>query len=237
MALLRIEGLTAGYGAVRVLHDLSLEVEQGEIVTVVGANGAGKSTLLRTLSGMTDVAAGSITFDGRSIVDASPPEIGRAGIAHVPENRRVFPAIDVEDNLRLGAFVRKASRAEVDADVREMCERFPVLGERARQKAATLSGGEQQMLAIAMGLMARPRLMLLDEPSLGLAPIIVQRVFAVVAELAEAGITVLLVEQFAEAALGIADRGVVLQLGRTLAEGEAAALRSDESIRRAYLGT
>jgi len=170
-------------------------------------------------------------------VDASPPEIGRAGIAHVPENRRVFPAIDVEDNLRLGAFVRKASRAEVDADVREMCERFPVLGERARQKAATLSGGEQQMLAIAMGLMARPRLMLLDEPSLGLAPIIVQRVFAVVAELAEAGITVLLVEQFAEAALGIADRGVVLQLGRTLAEGEAAALRSDESIRRAYLGT
>jgi len=237
MALLRIEGLTAGYGAVRVLHDLSLEVEQGEIVTVVGANGAGKSTLLRTLSGMTDVAAGSITFDGRSIVDASPPEIGRAGIAHVPENRRVFPAIDVEDNLRLGAFVRKASRAEVDADVREMCERFPVLGERARQMAATLSGGEQQMLAIAMGLMARPRLMLLDEPSLGLAPIIVQRVFAVVAELAEAGITVLLVEQFAEAALGIADRGVVLQLGRTLAEGEAAALRSDESIRRAYLGT
>jgi branched-chain amino acid transport system ATP-binding protein len=237
MALLRIEGLTAGYGAVRVLHDLSLEVEQGEIVTVVGANGAGKSTLLRTLSGMTDVAAGSITFDGRSIVDASPPEIGRAGIAHVPENRRVFPAIDVQDNLRLGAFVRKASRAEVDADVREMCERFPVLGERARQKAATLSGGEQQMLAIAMGLMARPRLMLLDEPSLGLAPIIVQRVFAVVAELAEAGITVLLVEQFAEAALGIADRGVVLQLGRTLAEGEAAALRSDESIRRAYLGT
>ncbi len=236
MALLTVEGLSAGYGLVPVLEDVSFTVDQGEIVTVIGANGAGKSTLLRTLSGLTDVTAGTVHLDGHSIVGKSAAVIGRLGLAHVPENRRVFPAHSIRDNLALGAFVRKVRKSELDDDMGEVFERFPVLGERSTQLAGTLSGGEQQMLAIGMALMARPKLMLLDEPSLGLAPIIVERVFEAIGDLAKSGMTILLVEQFAAAALAIADRGLVLQLGSIIARGSAQELAADDAIRRAYLG-
>jgi branched-chain amino acid transport system ATP-binding protein len=236
MSLLTIEGLTAGYGLVSVLNDVSLEVAEGEILTVIGSNGAGKSTLLRTISGLTDVRSGSIIFNGQNLVGRSPAAIGRAGIAHVPENRRVFPAHTVEDNLFLGAFVRRTTRREITRDAAQVYERFPVLGERRRQKAGTLSGGEQQMLAIGMALMARPKLVLLDEPSLGLAPIVVEQVFAAITELARSGMTILLVEQFARVALSVADRGIVLQLGSVTAAGDAESLRNDDAVRRAYLG-
>jgi len=236
MSLLSIRDLNAGYGLVPVLHDVSLDVAEGEIMTVIGSNGAGKSTLLRTISGLTDVRSGSVTMDGRELTGGSPAVVGRAGIAHVPENRRVFAAHSVEDNLHLGAYVRGASRRELAIDTARVYEQFPVLGERHRQKAGTLSGGEQQMLAIGMALMARPRLMLLDEPSLGLAPIVVERVFAAISDLARDGMTILLIEQFAHAALQIADHGVVLHLGEVVASGDAATLQQDDAVRRAYLG-
>lgn len=236
MSLLTVENLHAGYGIVSVLDDVSMTVTEGEILTVIGSNGAGKSTLLRTISGLTNIRSGSITMDGHELVGKSPAVIGRAGIAHVPENRRVFAPQTVENNLYLGAYVRGASRTEIRRDAAAVYEQFPVLGERRRQKAGTLSGGEQQMLAIGMALMARPRLMLLDEPSLGLAPIVVEQVFSAIAELARTGMTILLIEQFAHAALEIADRGVVLQLGSVIAEGDATSLRNDDAVRRAYLG-
>jgi branched-chain amino acid transport system ATP-binding protein len=236
MSLLEIDNLVTGYGKVPVIHGIDIRVEQGELVAVIGANGAGKSTMLRTISGIGRPFSGDIRFDGTSLVKASPAHIVSSGIAHVPENRRVFAAHSVTDNLRIGAYGRRRDRAGIAEDIARLEEQFPILGERREQLAGSLSGGQQQMLAIAMAMMARPRLLMLDEPSLGLAPIIVERLFEEIVRLRNEGTTVLLVEQLAQAALAVADRGFVLQLGEIIAQGSADQLRSDDAVRVAYLG-
>lgn len=236
MSLLEIRGLVSGYGRVPVLHGVDLEVEQGELVTVIGSNGAGKSTLLRTISGVNPAFAGSVVFDGKDLTKAGTARIAAAGIAHVPEGRRVFAEHSIEENLLIGGYVRRRQRDEVRADIAAAYERFPVLGERRESPAGTLSGGEQQMLAIAMALLARPRLLMLDEPSLGLAPLVVGRVFEHIRSLRAAGTTILLVEQIAQQALSVADRGIVLSLGEVVTRGTAAELRADPAVQAAYLG-
>lgn len=237
MSVLEIRGLVGGYGRIPVLHKVELSVDEGQCVTVIGANGAGKSTLLRTISGINRPFDGEIRFDGQVINKWSPSKIVAAGVAHVPENRRIFPALSVTGNLRLGAYRRRRHRREIDADTERMMEHFPILGERRQQLAGTLSGGQQQMLAIAMALMSRPRLLMLDEPSLGLAPIIVEQVFKEIGRLRMEGTTILLVEQLALRALEVADHGVVLRLGEVLRTGPASELLHDDDVRRAYLGT
>jgi branched-chain amino acid transport system ATP-binding protein len=214
---------------------VSLAVASGEIVTLIGANGAGKSTLLNTVMGLVTLTGGEIRFDGRSIGRSATSAIVRGGIALVPERRQLFGTMTVEENLRMGAYTR-ADRAEVAAAIGEQFGQFPILSERRYQAAQTLSGGEQQMLAIARAMMSRPRLLLLDEPSLGLAPLMVTQIMAQIAALRAAGGTVLVVEQNARAALGIADRGYVLENGRIAASGRAADLLSDQTIQDAYLG-
>ena len=236
MSLLEIEGLVSGYGRIPVLHDIDLTVEEGELVTVIGANGAGKSTLLRTITGINRAFEGRVSFGGKEIARTPAARINQLGIAHVPENRRVFSAHSVEDNLLLGGWVRRRDRAGVATDLGRVLEQFPILSDRRTQVAGSLSGGEQQMLVIAMALMARPRLLLLDEPSLGLAPLIVKQVFHEIKRLNEEGTTILLVEQIANQALNIADRAWVLQLGRVVTAGSAAEVRRDPAVRAAYLG-
>jgi branched-chain amino acid transport system ATP-binding protein len=216
-----------------VLHDVSFDVKRGDVVVVIGANGAGKTTMLRALAGLVP-AHGAVLFEGGALVKRGPHWIARHGIALVPEGRMIFPDQSVLDNLRLGAYGRRD--AEIEADFERHFERFPILRERQRQLAGTLSGGEQQMLAIARALMARPRLLLLDEPSLGLAPRLVTEVFEALARLRDEGLTLLIVEQMAETALAIADRGYVLEQGRIVLGGTAEALRRDERVTRAYLG-
>lgn len=233
--LLTVEGLVSGYGNVPVLHGIDLTIGEGELIAVIGSNGAGKTTLIRTICGITRSFAGTMTFAGRSIAHARASTIARLGIAHVPENRRVFAEHPIEENIRLGAWVRRRDRKGVAADLAEMYARFPFLGQRRTQPAGTLSGGQQQMLVIAMAMMARPRLLMLDEPSLGLAPIIVQQVFEQIAELKAAGTTILLSEQFANEALAIADRAIVLKLGEVLKTGTPAEIGADPAIRAAYL--
>ena len=234
MALLEVESLDCHYGAIKALHDVSLTVEKGQIVTLIGSNGAGKTTTLRALSGMIAPARGAIRFDGRSLVGLKPHEIVRLGIAHAPEGRGIFPNMTVRENLELGAYSR--SDPQIQADLRKQLERFPRLGERAMQLAGTLSGGEQQMLAVARALMARPRLLLLDEPSLGLAPQIVQSIFAIIREINAEGVTILLVEQNAHMALKIAHYGYVLETGRVKMHDEAKKLAESDEVRKAYLG-
>ncbi len=236
MSLLEVTGLSAGYGAADVLHEVNVYIEPGELVTVIGSNGAGKSTLLRTISGLVTPSAGTIVFDGRDVTSAGAPQLAAAGVAHVPENRRVFAKDPVEDNLRLGAWLRRRKRAEVDEDLTRVFEQFPILKERRRQQAGALSGGQQQMLAIGMALMARPKLLMMDEPSLGLAPILVEQIFAEIERLKGEGMTILLVEQLAEQALRVADRGAVLQLGRIRVEGTAEQLRNNPEVAGGYLG-
>lgn len=236
MSLLEIRDLVSGYEGVPVLHGISLTVDEGELVTVIGANGAGKSTLLRTISGVTRASSGTVRFGGRDVVGMAPARVAGVGIAHVPENRRVFAEYAVEDNLRIGAFVRRADRRGIAADMQAIYEQFPILQQRRRQPAGALSGGEQQMLALGMALMARPKLLLLDEPSLGLAPLVLQRVFEEIQRMHEVGTTILLVEQIARLALRVADRGLVMQLGRVTASGSAAELRNDPTVQSAYLG-
>lgn len=236
MSLLDIEALVSGYGRIPVLHDVDLDVEEGELVTVIGANGAGKSTLLRTITGINKVFSGRITFAGTDITKVSAARVNKLGIAHVPENRRVFPAHPIEDNLLLGGWVRRQDRGGIAEDLERVYEQFPILSDRRAQLAGSLSGGEQQMLVIAMALMARPRLLVLDEPSLGLAPIIVKQVFREIERLNEEGTSVLLVEQIANQALKIADRAWVLQLGRVVTTGPADEVRNDAAVRAAYLG-
>jgi branched-chain amino acid transport system ATP-binding protein len=231
-----VDSLVGGYGTVPVLHGVSLSVGEGELLTLLGANGAGKSTLMRIIGGVHRAMSGSVTFAGRDITKASPAQTTRAGIAHVPENRRVFTEHAVEENLLLGAYARSRDRKGVRTDLQRLLEKFPILGERRRQSAGSLSGGEQQMLAIAMALMARPKLLMLDEPSLGLAPIIVNRVFEEIETLRSEGTTILLNEQLAARALAVADRGIVLHLGRIVAEGTAAELKANDAVRSAYLG-
>jgi branched-chain amino acid transport system ATP-binding protein len=234
MSLLRVSGLRAGYGPINVLEDLDLEVGEGEIVVILGANGAGKTTTMRAVSGLIG-RSGDIEFDGTSIAKSSPDAIVRRGVAHVPQGRGTFSELTVFDNLLAGAYTRRDG--DVRSDVDRWCEIFPRLGERRDQRAGSLSGGEQQMLAIARALMSRPRLLLCDEPSLGLAPLITQELFATIARLsAEDGISVLLVEQNANLALKIASRVYLLETGRIVGSGSAAEIAADDSIRKAYLG-
>lgn len=234
MSLLHVSHLNAGYGPINVLHGLELRVEPGEIVVMLGANGAGKTTTMRAISGMIP-RSGDIVFEGHNITKSTPDSIVRAGIAQVPQGRGTFPELSVEDNLRVGAYTR--SDGEVDADLDRWFEVFPRLQERRTQRAGSLSGGEQQMLAIARALMARPKLLLCDEPSLGLAPLITQELFAVIERLnRETGLAVLLVEQNANLAMHMAHRVYLIETGRIVASGSAEELSADDSIRKAYLG-
>ena len=232
---LELDRVSSGYGGAPVLHEVSLTVGAGEIVALIGANGAGKSTLLNTVMGLVPLTSGDIRFDGGSIAQKPTPAIVRAGLAQVPERRQLFGTMTTEENLRLGAYVR-SDRAAVVPSLEEQFRQFPILGERRRQAAQTLSGGEQQMLAIARALMSKPRLLLLDEPSLGLAPLIVARIMNQIVALREAGGTVLVVEQNARAALDIADRGYVLENGRITVAGRAAELLGNSAVQDAYLG-
>jgi len=234
VSLLELQGVSGGYGPVQVLHGIDITVEEGQVVVVLGANGAGKTTTLRAISGMISVN-GSISFDGSSINGRRPEAVAKCGIAHVPQGRGTFTELTVEENLRLGAVTRRDG--DVSADVKLWCERFPRLGERRDQAAGGMSGGEQQMLAIARAMMARPRLLLLDEPSLGLAPLITRELFGRLGEFnREEGLTILVVEQNANLALDIGHQGYVLETGRIVTSGSAEALRGDEAVRKAYLG-
>jgi branched-chain amino acid transport system ATP-binding protein len=233
--LLRLENLHAGYGPITALRGLDIVVAPGELVCLIGANGAGKTSTLRAISGLLSPSQGRIVFDGREIHGREPAAILRAGIAHCPEGRRVFPYLTVDENLAMGAYVRR-DRAAIADDVADVCRHFPILAERRHQMAGTLSGGEQQMLAIARALMARPRLVLFDEPSLGLAPTIVETTFGIIADIRRRGTTVLMVEQNAYAALRMADRAYVMETGRIVLEGAARDLLEDDHVRRAYLG-
>jgi branched-chain amino acid transport system ATP-binding protein len=234
-ALLEIEGLTAGYGRTQVLHEVALEVGEREIVALIGANGAGKSTLLNTVMGLVPVAAGDIRLSGQSIRRHATAAIVRAGLVQVPERRQLFGSMTIEENLRMGAFAIK-DRGSIQAAMERQFEQFPILRERRRQLASTLSGGEQQMVAIARAMMAAPRLMLMDEPSLGLAPLFVTRIFDQIKALRAGGGTILLVEQNARLALSVADRGYVLESGRISVSGSAAELLHNPHVQDAYLG-
>jgi branched-chain amino acid transport system ATP-binding protein len=238
--MLRIKNINTYYGKVHALKNVSLHLKKGEIVTLIGANGAGKTTLLNTLSAITPAASGEILLEGKAVHSLAPDRIVSLGLSQVPEGRQVFNPLPVEDNLELGAYLRYRSRkqkAEIAADLERMFQLFPRLKERRRQAAGTLSGGEQQMLAIGRALMARPKLLLLDEPSMGLAPLVVQEIFRVIEGLRnEEGTTILLVEQNARAALKIADRGYVLETGKVILEGLGSELLENKDVQRAYLG-
>jgi branched-chain amino acid transport system ATP-binding protein len=233
VTLLEVDDIAVRYGAVQALRGVSLQVEQGEIVTLLGANGAGKTTTLRTVSGLLRPVSGQVRFEGRR-VDALPAhQVVGIGIGHVPEGRRVFPTMTVLENLNMGAY---RDRSHAKEDVERVLEMFPVLAERRKQDAGTLSGGEQQMLAIGRALMGRPRLLLLDEPSMGLAPLIVARIFEIIRQINESGTTILLVEQNASQALKLAGRGYVLANGEVALQGPAAELLANPAVRSAYLG-
>ena len=234
MSLLEVEGLEAGYGPVTVVRDLAFTVEEGKVVTILGANGAGKTTTLRAISGVAR-ARGRVTFDGTQMIGRSPESIVRRGLAHVPEGRGNFAELTVEENLWLGAYVRKDG-AKVQEDMQRCFEYFPRLEERRTQHAGSLSGGEQQMLAVARGLMLRPKLMLLDEPSHGLSPLITREVFKILREVAQEGTTLLIVEQNANLVLDFADHAYVLETGRLVLDGTAEEIGDDEGVRRSYLG-
>ncbi len=235
MSLLELRDVAGGYGPVRVLHDIDLTVEEGHVAVVLGANGAGKTTTLRAISGLLDVVTGDIRFAGTSLVGRSPEAIARMGVAHVPQGRGTFADLTVEDNLRIGAINRRDR--DVERDLRHWLEVFPRLGERRDQEAGSMSGGEQQMLALARAMMARPKLLLLDEPSLGLAPLVTRELFDRLAELnREEGLTILVVEQNANLALEIGHWGYVLETGRIAVQGPADELHDDDAVRKAYLG-
>jgi len=232
--MLDVHGLRAGYGKIAVLHDVSLQVEEGQIVTLIGANGAGKTTLLKTMSGLIRPAGGTINFEGISLVRRPAHKIVQLGMSHVPEGRAILKRMTVLDNLRMGAYVRRDK--EIEADIGAVFVRFPALAERRAQLAATLSGGEQQMLAIGRALVARPRLLLLDEPSLGLAPKFVTRILQTLIDLKQEGKTILLVEQNARKALQIADHGYVMERGRIVLSGSGESLLNNPDVQRTYLG-
>ncbi|MEG0786915.1 MAG: ABC transporter ATP-binding protein [Comamonas sp.] len=235
--VLQVKDLQARYGAVEALKGISLEVYPGEVVTMIGGNGAGKSTLMKVISGLEPAHSGSVFFKGQDITRMPGHLRVPLGIAQSPEGRQVFADQSVRDNLMLGAYHRKASRAELEQDIEAQFLAFPRLKERQHQMAGTMSGGEQQMLAIARSLMAKPQLLLLDEPSLGLAPLIVKEIFSIVRSLKQRDITILLVEQMANQALSVADRGYVLETGKITLEGSSTALRNDDKVRAAYLGS
>jgi branched-chain amino acid transport system ATP-binding protein len=232
--LLQLRDVQTYYGRIQALHGVSLEVNRGEIVTLIGANGAGKTTILKTVSGLLHPRHGTVHFEGRDISQTPAHALVRAGIGHAPEGRRIFSRLSVLENLQMGAFTRRA--AEARDELARVFELFPRLKERSSQRGGSLSGGEQQMLAIGRALMARPRVLLLDEPSLGLSPILVQQIFSIIVEINAAGTTILLVEQNALQALNIAHRGYVLQTGRVILADSAANLAANQDVRRAYLG-
>ncbi len=233
--MLKVSGLSVRYGAIEAVRDLTFEVRQGQAVAIIGANGAGKSTTLNAVGGLLKPSHGRIEFDGQDITRLRADQVARLGLAQVPEGREVLAPLTVDENLRLGAYIRN-DKAAIERDLASMYERFPVLGERRRQAAGLMSGGEQQMLAVARALMARPKLLTLDEPSMGLAPLLVNLVFEIIAEIKAQGTTLLLVEQNAHKALQVADYVYVLERGQLAHAAPAAALRDDERIVKAYLG-
>jgi branched-chain amino acid transport system ATP-binding protein len=232
--MLRLDNVNTYYGRIHALQGISLDVHQGEIVTLIGSNGAGKTTTLKTISGLLHPKVGTVTFEGKDISATAAHELVTRGIGHSPEGRRIFSRLSVLENLQMGGFTRSA--AEREEDLEKALVLFPRLRERLTQKGGSLSGGEQQMLAIGRALMSRPRLLLLDEPSLGLSPLLVQQIFALIRQINKQGITILLVEQNALQALAVANRGYVLQTGKVLLADEASALAANEDVRRAYLG-
>lgn len=234
--MLQISNLNVFYGNIHALKGINLEVNQGEIVSLIGANGAGKTTTLQSISGLISIKEGSITFEGQDIIKIKSNKITGLGIAQVPEGRRVFTGLSVLDNLKLGAYTINDTQENIKKDIEKIYEKFPILEERKNQLAGTLSGGEQQMLAMGRAIMSRPKLLLLDEPSMGLAPLYVDKIFEVIKELKTEGVTILLVEQNANVALSISDRGYVLETGKIVNANTAEALLKDESVKAAYLG-
>ncbi len=232
--MLKVNDINVYYGSIHAIKGVSFEVHQGEVVTLIGANGAGKSTILQTVSGLLRSKTGSVEFLGENLGNVAPHKIVAKGLAHVPEGRRVFLQMTVEENLEMGAFTRPGS--EVDSGIADVYKRFPRLEERRRQIAGTLSGGEQQMLAMGRALMSKPQLLMLDEPSMGLAPLLVEQIFEIIKELHKAGTTILLVEQNAQMALSVADRGYVLETGKIVTTGTGAELLNDDAVKKAYLG-
>jgi len=235
VALLEVRDLHAGYGKLEILKGVSLSVETGQVVSIIGPNGAGKSTVFKTLFGLLPVRQGSVRFDGENVTGRPPVELLRLGMAYVPQGRNIFPLMTVEENLRLGAYTRPRS-PELDGEVERVYDTFPALRAAGRRRAADLSGGQQQMLEMARALLLRPRLMLLDEPTLGLAPLVFREIFRIIAELRRLGQTILMVEQNAAKALEISDYAYVLELGQNRFEGSGEQIRNDERIRRLYLG-
>ena len=233
--MLKVNDLSVHYGVIQAVRGISLEVNEGEIVTLIGANGAGKTTAIRTISGLVKPSSGTIEFEGKPIQKVSPQKIVTHGISQVPEGRHVFPGLTVQENLELGAFLRKDNEG-IKKSFSEIYERFPILKERKNQDASTLSGGEQQMLAMGRALMSKPRLLLLDEPSMGLAPIFIKEIFNIIQEIQQQGTTVLLIEQNAKMALSIADRGYVIETGKIVLQGTGAELLASEEVKKAYLG-
>ncbi len=234
--MLRVDNLHAAYGDIGVLKGITLEIHKGEIVCLLGANGAGKSTLLKVISGILRPSRGNVLFQGQDITRNSPNEIVRMGLSHVPEGRQIFSRLTVMQNLLLGGYPRRNKKTQTRELFAFVFNLFPILNERLKQKAGTLSGGEQQMLAIGRALMSQPRLLLLDEPSLGLAPLVVKNIFSIVKNLQAGGIPILLVEQNVAAALTVADRAYIMEIGRIVAQGSASSLLGDDEIRRRYLG-
>ncbi|MFC1416907.1 ABC transporter ATP-binding protein [Streptacidiphilus cavernicola] len=234
-ALLEVEDLRVAYGKIEAVKGISFSIEAGQVVTLIGTNGAGKTTTLRTISGLHPPLSGSITFEGKPLAHVPAHQIVELGIAHSPEGRHIFPRMTVEENLLLGAFLRK-DKDGIQADVNRAYDIFPILGERRKQAAGLFSGGEQQMLAMGRALMSRPKLLMLDEPSMGLSPIMMQKIMATIVELRSQGTTILLVEQNAQAALSLADTGHVMEVGRIVLSGPGSELLTDESVRKAYLG-
>jgi branched-chain amino acid transport system ATP-binding protein len=234
--ILELENVHTYYGKIEALKGISIEIREGEIVTLIGSNGAGKSTTLRSINGLNHPREGTIRFQGRDITDATPHAIVKSGISQAPEGRKLFPRMSVVENLEMGAFQREASKRELREDIQRVYDLFPRLAERKSQKAGTLSGGEQQMCAIGRALMARPKLLMLDEPSMGLAPILVDKIFEIIGEINKQGTPILLVEQNALMALDIAERGYVLETGSIVLDDEAKVLRENEQVRKTYLG-
>ncbi len=232
--MLKIQNLAVHYGMIQAVHDVSFEVKQGEIVTLIGANGAGKTTILRTISGLIRPSQGSITFEDNEITKTAPQKIVANGLSQVPEGRHVFSGLSVMENLEMGAYLRKDG--EIKTDYEQVFQKFPVLKERKNQDAATLSGGEQQMLAMGRALMSKPKLLLLDEPSMGLAPIFIKEIFSIIQEINQQGTTILLIEQNAKMALSVADRGYVLETGKVVLSGTGQELLESEEVKKAYLG-
>lgn len=233
--MLTVKDLNVSYGAIHAIHDVSLEVRDGEIVSLIGANGAGKTTILHTITGLKKAGSGTIEYNGNDLTKAAPSSIVTLGMAHVPEGRHIFPGMTVLENLEMGAYIR-SDKDGIQESIREVFERFPRLKERKRQLAGTLSGGEQQMLAVGRALMSKPSILLMDEPSMGLSPLLVKEIFKIIKEVHAQGITVLLVEQNARMALSIADRAYVLETGNITISGDAKELLNDSRVKKAYLG-